>query len=169
MHYKPAPQPHLRLHLQLNPIGILKLIDFGIAEFSSETSVSTSHGVVANTLPYCAPEVLVHRNREGVINSMNHIWSLGCVYLECVAWYYGGWAEVELFLNPRTTPDDDDPDFQVPTFFATERDPESGEDTGAYVKAEVVEVSLHLLISFTLITALRLTRPLPSPLHFCYV
>jgi len=123
-----------------DPLGILKLSDFGIAEFSSQTSVPTSRGMIPNTRPYCAPEILVCCDPEATVHSMNDIWSLGCVYLECVAWYYGGWKEVESFLERRSTPDDDNPSFKIPSFYATERDPKTRKPTGVCVKAEVVQV-----------------------------
>ncbi|KAK0750605.1 hypothetical protein B0T18DRAFT_389995 [Schizothecium vesticola] len=122
-----------------DPLGILKLCDFGIAEFAPGTSGTPSHVMFGTTRPYCAPELLVGRHQGGAVDSMNDIWSLGCVFLECVAWYQGGWVGVESFLERRSTPENDDPGLKVPTFFEMEKHPRTGQPTKPRVKTEVVK------------------------------
>jgi serine/threonine protein kinase len=121
-------------------LGILKLCDFGIAEFAPGTSGTPSHAMFGTTRPYCAPELLVGRHGDGAVDSMNDIWSLGCVFLECVAWYQGGWVGVESFLERRSTPEDDGSGLKIPTFFETEKNPKTGQPTKPRVKTEVVKV-----------------------------
>ena len=119
-------------------LGVLKLADFGAAEFTLEATGNLPDGPIANTVPYCAPEVLL---RGGAVNSMNDIWSLGCVYLECVSWYIGGWDEVYNFMNLRSRPagSDDNQSIEALAFYKLVENP--GSPVEACVKPEVAEVS----------------------------
>lgn len=82
--------------------GVLKIADFSIAEFTTQNAVSRKH--VANSRFYHPPETGFS---DPVISPSYDMWSLGCVYLEFIAWYFGGWIAVEDFLDKRSSVDDD--------------------------------------------------------------
>ena len=73
-------------HKDIKPQNILVkgdtvlLTDFGISYSAAESGHSTTEGVTAMTLRYCAPEVVKHEPR----NSSSDVWSLGCVFVEII-------------------------------------------------------------------------------------
>lgn len=85
--------------------GVLKITDFGLAEFKTkrdEIYRTSSH--VSTTLAYRPPECATIHGRVG---QSHDIWSLGCLYLEMVAWLLGGWAlvqELESLRAAETNP-----------------------------------------------------------------
>jgi hypothetical protein len=116
--------------------GILKITDFGIAEFTTQNTSSRNR--VPNSPEYRAPET----DLEGaVISSSYDIWALGCVYLEFITWCFGGWARIEAFLDKRDTVDDYYHKFYTGTFFTYETDGPTGK-LQAKVKDAVHEVGL---------------------------
>ncbi|OIW27242.1 hypothetical protein CONLIGDRAFT_645529 [Coniochaeta ligniaria NRRL 30616] len=90
------------------------------------------------------------------ISSSSDIWSLGCVYLEFITWYLGGWDYVVEFWAMRQSEElDQQPDFDSgPRFFdiVTAAD---GEPTEARVKSQVV----------TWISVLRSHECCSEPIH----
>lgn len=77
--------------------GILRIIDFGISEFS-RTKV---YGEIGNTAAYRSPESDTHRS----VSSLCDIWALGCMIVEFVTWYFYGWAGVARFEKDRLSAD----------------------------------------------------------------
>ena len=71
-------------NLQLTPDGRLKILDFGLAQFSHPTSVATTQSVLdlphAGTLPYQAPEQL----RGKGASVLSDIYAAGAVLYEAV-------------------------------------------------------------------------------------
>lgn len=116
-----------------NGKGVLKITDFGLAEFSAAHSRSYKpKSKVANTANYRPPECDLLGE---LIGPSYDIWTLGCVYLEFVTWLLGGWKLVEEFTRNRLSFDrallmDSD------TFFEIEEG--SGK---AKIKSSVTEVS----------------------------
>ncbi|CAO2653797.1 Nn.00g032080.m01.CDS01 [Neocucurbitaria sp. VM-36] len=77
--------------------GVLKISDFGFAEFHSPISLSVeTSGVGGITPTYKAPEFDMNR-----ISPKYDIWSFGCILLQFVVWYLNGWEGVENFSNRR--------------------------------------------------------------------
>ena len=81
-----------------NDLGTLKLIDFGTAELKSPTDHPTLAEFMPNTPSYRAPECEV---RDCPVSSSYDIWSLGCVYLNFIAWLVGGWTLLDDFARKR--------------------------------------------------------------------
>jgi len=82
--------------------GILKITDFGLCRFNSDKSRTfVPHHQLPATPTYRPPEC----EMEGATISRSFdIWSLGCVFLEFITWYLGGWLYVEKFAKHRTLP-----------------------------------------------------------------
>ncbi|KAH7355989.1 kinase-like domain-containing protein [Pyrenochaeta sp. MPI-SDFR-AT-0127] len=79
------------------PFGVLKIADFGLAEFHSPLSLSGETSSVGGITPtYKAPEFDMDR-----ISPKYDIWSFGCVLLQFVVWYLRGWDGVEAFSRKR--------------------------------------------------------------------
>lgn len=89
-----------------NP-GILKLADFGVANFSTKDESqqdfdSSRHKLTASTPTYRSPE---NDFKDLPLGSSYDIWSLGCVYLEFIAWWFGHWKLVYAFAEERKADD----------------------------------------------------------------
>ncbi|KAM0420961.1 hypothetical protein ACHAPT_011204 [Fusarium lateritium] len=83
--------------------GILKICDFGQAELHSAHSRSNRPNTdVAISLFYRPPECDI---KGGTISRAYDIWTIGCLYLEFVAWMLGGWNLVTRFALQRAGPD----------------------------------------------------------------
>ncbi|KAM0421333.1 hypothetical protein ACHAPT_010864 [Fusarium lateritium] len=81
--------------------GILKISDFGIAEFSSQAAVDArTRGLLGFSRTYRPPECDLEFN-DGRIGPSYDIWSLGCVFLQFIAWWLGGWEHVDEFASQR--------------------------------------------------------------------
>ncbi|KAJ4364718.1 hypothetical protein N0V83_009315 [Neocucurbitaria cava] len=76
--------------------GVLKISDFGTAEFHSPISLSGETAGVGITPTYKAPEFDMNR-----ISPKYDIWSFGCILLQFVVWYLHGWDGVEDFSEKR--------------------------------------------------------------------
>ena len=86
------------------PAGLLKICDFGIAEFHSDATVSmvNSHSV-GGTHAYCAPEWRSPKPGETISQAYDS-WSLGCVLLHFVTWYVEGYPGIKKFLAALKSP-----------------------------------------------------------------
>ncbi|RSL93552.1 hypothetical protein CEP52_013205 [Fusarium oligoseptatum] len=83
--------------------GILRICDFGQAELHSAHSRSNRPNTdVAISLFYRPPECDI---KGGTISRSYDIWTIGCLYLEFVAWMLGGWSLVTIFARQRAGPD----------------------------------------------------------------
>ncbi|KAK4112894.1 kinase-like protein [Canariomyces notabilis] len=74
--------------------GSLVLGDFGLGKLHTKMSRSMSNDRrynLAGTDTYNPPEFEM---THGTISRASDIWSLGCVYLEFITWYLGGWKSV---------------------------------------------------------------------------
>jgi serine/threonine protein kinase len=81
--------------------GSLVLGDFGLSKLHSKMSRSMSNdprGNLAGTYTYNPPEFEM---AHGTISRASDIWSLGCVYLETITWYLGGWESFVEFSEER--------------------------------------------------------------------
>ncbi|XPS91805.1 hypothetical protein M3J09_001214, partial [Ascochyta lentis] len=85
---KPTNILWFRSHGSENSLGILKISDFGFAEFHAERSKSRVPGdhIQGLTDIYRAPELEV----RNLVSPRYDIWSFGCVLLEFVVWYLMG-------------------------------------------------------------------------------
>ncbi len=70
-------KPH---NMVVEPDGVLKVMDFGIARLASRTDGMTQAGMVVGTPEYMAPEQLM----GGEIDARADIYSAGCVIYECL-------------------------------------------------------------------------------------
>jgi serine/threonine protein kinase len=119
--------------------GTIKLTDFGLCEFHGAVTRSriNKSRIVAITPTYRPPECDMD---HGLISRSFDIWSLGCVYLEFITWYLGGWKFLSKFANSRKAKDihghNADQFFEILTL----GDPNNNK-FAAGVKKEVVNVS----------------------------
>ncbi|KAM7216465.1 hypothetical protein V8F06_008178 [Rhypophila decipiens] len=82
-------------------LGTVKICDFGEGEFNKAQSVHRSTDSISYTPSYRPPEC-DHPDKEVEIQSGTYdTWSLGCVYLEFITWYLGGWKSVLEFEKSR--------------------------------------------------------------------
>ncbi|RKK64697.1 hypothetical protein BFJ69_g16608 [Fusarium oxysporum] len=126
--------------------GILRITDFGFTEFSTKAEVKRDRrGFIANSPTYRAPEIDLS-SRKGLVSPSYDIWALGCLYLEFLAWWLGGWGYVhsfaqkrlrydKIFWNGRTE------GFRTDSFFSIIKG-ETDEEERAQVREEVIEVSI---------------------------
>lgn len=79
--------------------GVLKITDFGLAEFKTSTSnIYKPSNRTAVSRPYRSPECDII---GGSVGQSHDIWALGCLYLEFIAWLLGGWTLVDEFQRDR--------------------------------------------------------------------
>ncbi|KAL3299014.1 HET-domain-containing protein [Colletotrichum asianum] len=78
--------------------GTLKVSDFGLSELNSRYSKSKRRSQVPNSPTYRPPECDL---RQKIIKQSYDIWTLGCLYLEFIAWTLGGWDLVSQFTRRR--------------------------------------------------------------------
>lgn len=126
----------------LNDRGILKITDFGLAKFHSEHSRSNirKSRLVATTPTYRPPECDMD---DGKISRSFDIWSLGCVFLEFIAWHLGGWTYLRAFAQRRKA--HDIYGFNSDQFFEIVKVKEITEFVAARVKLEVVQVRVFYM------------------------
>lgn len=81
-------------------MGVLKIADFGFADFHSKHSKSRVRrsAVPGVTYTYSAPEYDVRQQ----VSPQFDIWSFGCVLLQFVVWYLHGWDGIDRFSKKRT-------------------------------------------------------------------
>ncbi|KAI0873616.1 kinase domain-containing protein [Hypoxylon argillaceum] len=80
--------------------GTLKLTDFGLAEFHTMDSRSNRpRRQIGTSDVYRPPE---YDMPDGKISRSYDIWTIGCLYLEFIAWLLGGWDLVRSFNIKRT-------------------------------------------------------------------
>jgi serine/threonine protein kinase len=82
--------------------GLLKITDFGCADFSTKEEVDCKRrGSVPNSPTYRAPETDLSPDDSSITSSYD-VWTLGCVYLEFLTWWLGGWMYVKDFAERRS-------------------------------------------------------------------
>lgn len=84
---------------QDSELGVLKISDFGLAEFHGNNTHPKKS--VPVTQAYRPPE----HDLQGEVSSASDIWSLGCVYLEFVTWVLQDGDGVTQFLSERKSDD----------------------------------------------------------------
>ncbi|KAF7517970.1 hypothetical protein G7054_g13630 [Neopestalotiopsis clavispora] len=80
--------------------SVIKLTDFGLTRFHSETSRSgiRQSKITGFTPSYRPPEL----DLEGATISRSFdVWSLGCVFLEFITWHFGGWSYLHAYVLKR--------------------------------------------------------------------
>lgn len=123
-------------------MGTLKITDFGLAEFSRREMVSKKRsGLCTEPYTYSPPEAALNTD---LLSPSYDVWSLGCIYLEFVAWWLGGWRLVCEFRGLRSQADRISPVwkgliFKSDLFFTLLQDDET-KDLEAVVKSAVTEV-----------------------------
>jgi len=128
-----------RQQKETTPRGTLRITDFGAAQYA-EHRVPTSGS--QNTPIYRPPEAdLTAQGTEPdvIVGTSYDIWSLGCVFLEFVAWFLDGWHGVQIFLENRSTVDRACHNFHTGKFFLIESG-DAGKTSRARVKPEVDQV-----------------------------
>jgi serine/threonine protein kinase len=131
-------------------LGTLKISDFGLTGFHETLSKSRINVEGMGGSPtYRAPEYDVYH----AVSQSYDIWSLACVLLEFVTWYFKGWEGVDQFSKARRL---EDKSLFIPsdTFFNSIY---SGQSMSAMAKKSVVKVSHHRP-SFLFSTSNLLTR-----------
>ncbi|KAL8381908.1 hypothetical protein RB595_005927 [Gaeumannomyces hyphopodioides] len=87
--------------------GKLQLADFGLARFHSKGSIRVSANSAGHTDTYRSPEFDMDSSPgcRVTVGPKTDIWSFGAVALEFVAWYCGGWEDLESFSGERVRED----------------------------------------------------------------
>lgn len=113
-------------------IGILRISDFGLAEFHGRNSRSgLNANKIAISSTYRAPEY----ETVGQISQAYDIWTLGCLYLEMATWYLCGYkAAYNDFSDERLKSESVDAQVREDTFYQRV----DGEG-GAAVKQTVID------------------------------
>ncbi|KAK4211239.1 kinase-like domain-containing protein, partial [Rhypophila decipiens] len=97
--------------------GRLVISDFGLTEFyQKDTMRGTKAQTVAYTATYRPPECDIG---DQPATGSYDIWVLGCVLLEFVTWYVGGWDSLLEFENLRVQNDTDVEGLKEDKFFVT--------------------------------------------------
>ncbi|KAK6843886.1 kinase-like domain-containing protein [Apiospora arundinis] len=115
--------------------GILVLADMGVAAFNRTYSRSKQPGrYVAQISGYHPPEMVM---ADGVVNPTFDIWSLGCVFLDMIAWALGGNTWLHAFNEARV----DEPSILVRSdvFYRIVKDEGEGDKYDAILKGSVNE------------------------------
>lgn len=124
-----------------NDKGILKITDFGLTEFSANHSKSYKpNNNIAASPSYRPPEFDL---QDGLIGRSYDIWTLGCLYLELITWFLGGWDFAEKFRVERTAFDPMWFDYHTDTFFEIVRCKVTNNTLGAMVKPKVTRVTIQ--------------------------
>lgn len=98
--------------------GIFSLADFGLGRLHRQVSRSIQNpNLTARTATYRPPEVDL---KTPFISRISDIFSLGCVFLEYVTWFFGGFEGLENSAKDRTALDIHG--FAADTFFTSHRD-----------------------------------------------
>lgn len=121
--------------------GTLKITDFGLTEFSRHSKTYKTRSNLAVSPSYRPPECDLER---APIGRSYDIWTLGCLYLEMVAWLLGGWELVKDFRTKRLVVENPWPEMESDTFFELVQGKDSN-SIAVRVKYAVVEVSLVLV------------------------
>lgn len=114
--------------------GILKITDFGISRFSKEDS---KRGRVSHSPTYRSPEYAVSK----VHGPACDVWALGCIFLEFVTWYCGGYHAVKRFSEVRLAPDEETDPIDSDAFFLVVQEENR---RAANIKPCVISVSSDL-------------------------
>jgi len=124
--------------------GILKIADFGLADFHSKHSRSkVPNKTVGRSPTHRAPEADAGEH----VSPMYDVWSLGCILLQFSTWYLQGWKGVDEFaskLLKESRKRHGDPDLGVlreDNFFNTIN---RGDKVEAITKPSVAEVGSPL-------------------------
>ncbi|KAI8951209.1 hypothetical protein F4801DRAFT_578749 [Xylaria longipes] len=80
-------------------MGTIKVSDFGSGEFSRTESTRRPSDSVSYTPSYQQPEINI--GPEISISPSYDTWTLGCLFLEFVTWYIGGWKLLREFRRLR--------------------------------------------------------------------
>ncbi|KAH8897355.1 kinase-like protein [Thozetella sp. PMI_491] len=78
--------------------GIIKISDLGVGEFSTISTARSTSSSIGHSPMYRPPECDL---AGAAITSSYDVWTLGCLYLEFITWYLGGWALLHEFEELR--------------------------------------------------------------------
>ncbi|KAF4441594.1 kinase-like protein [Fusarium austroafricanum] len=79
--------------------GTLRICDFGVSEFHTMGSRSNRRNSHVALSPYYRPPE--SELQDGRISRSYDIWTIGCLYLEFLAWLLGGWRLVRTLVIAR--------------------------------------------------------------------
>ncbi|KAH3983135.1 hypothetical protein HBI56_147310 [Parastagonospora nodorum] len=83
--------------------GSLKISGFGSTRFSDDDNVAVlDRERVPYSQSYQSPESMMPNGR---LSSQCDVWALGCVFLEFVSWYFGGYKRIEEMERERSAGD----------------------------------------------------------------
>lgn len=127
-------------------LGIVKISDFGEGEFNKSQSAHRSTDSISYTPSYRPPECDDPAGEVEIHSATFDTWSLGCLYLEFITWYIGGWQFVLEFERSRHgSPGANHPsNRRRPTPFFETTGPAPPEPH-ARIKPAVTQVCPHLL------------------------
>ncbi|KAM0550683.1 hypothetical protein ACHAPJ_008747 [Fusarium lateritium] len=81
--------------------GTLRICDFGVSEFHTVRSRSNRANKHVALSPYYRPPEC--QLKDGTISRSYDIWTIGCLYLEFLAWLLGGWSLVRAMVIARSS------------------------------------------------------------------
>lgn len=125
--------------------GVLKISDFGSAEFSTRQQVDRQRRGFSTYHPTYRPPEASFPLKGGPVSASYDIWTLGCVYLEFLTWWFGGWSKVAKFRDDRLSEDPSlwgakKSSLRSDAFFTIDVD-ESTKEEAPRVKPQVTKVS----------------------------
>jgi serine/threonine protein kinase len=113
-------------------MGTIKICDFGSSELNPSPSSTRHTSSIYNTPRHPESDV------SGYLQTSScDMWMLGCVFLEFITWYIGGWQKIEEFRK-RINQNQNGP-YATDAFFEIFEVPRVGNQ--ARVKPEVAKVS----------------------------
>jgi len=121
--------------------GVLKIADFGSAELSTKREVAKESRTCSPM--YQPPESFPEVSGTSVVRTSYDIWCMGCLYLEFIAWWFGGWPSIDRFLNKRLATDKQYFKIEIGKFFGIQQDDTTDPDTPP--KAVVKEAVLNFI------------------------
>jgi len=88
-------------NILLDPNGVCKITDFGIAQRADDIYGDATHTAMQGSIYWMAPEVLSPQN--SVYSAKIDVWSLGCVVLEMWAGQrpWGGENQISVMFRVR--------------------------------------------------------------------
>ena len=88
-------------NILLDPSGVCKITDFGIARRADDIYGDATHTAMQGSIYWMAPEVITNQN--SVYSAKIDVWSLGCVVLEMWAGQrpWGGENQISVMFRVR--------------------------------------------------------------------
>lgn len=135
--FKSEGEPHLN--------GVLKIADFGAAEFIDTASGIKAKDVRTISETYKAPEI----DTDDYVHQEYDVWSFGCLLLEFAVWFLQGWQGITEFSDARVAESRDL--IATDSYYSLHVNP-GDQKLSVLIKPSVSRVScIYLLLQWTLV------------------